>query len=366
MFNLGIIIFLIIVLTYISYLLKSTSVMVLVFVLAVFGVISAVSVVLRCRNVRGHMHLPIEISESGRENLVQITIQNNGSRDLLRVKVLIVIKDMVYGGKKKYWLKLPVIQTGENEFVESIVFPEMGKFEMKLKKIRVYDISGLVYGDVWTKDKGLLQVMPGMYEVPVFRTEVTKNFYGEADSYDEHISGYDNSEIFQIREYQQGDRLQNVHWKLTAKHEELVVKEHSLPKACPVILLLDYHPKGFWENDSRMVAFMEAAAALSFSIMSVGCPHYVVWYDKKEKDVVRVRVDDEESMYYFIGVLMEVQFGKHEGALLEYYKDKYRSESYVFDFMLDEELVFKKGQNVVAKLSANNLKQTLSEVELVL
>lgn len=366
MFNIGIIILLVLYLTYMAYLVKSTAIMVFVFVLILFSAIAVISMVWRCITVRGSMHMPIEISESGRENLVKITIRNNSKRTLLRVKVLIVIKDTVNGSKEKFWLKLPETEPGENEFVESVIFPEMGKYTMQLKRIRVYDMTGLVHGDVWTKGCENIQVMPGMYEITARRTEATKNFYGEADTFDEHTAGYDNSEIFNIREYQYGDRMQNVHWKLTARHEDLVVKEHSLPKACPVVLFMDYKPEKRQRERVREVTFKEAVAALAFSIMSAGCPHYVVWYDKKEKDVVRVRVDEEESMYYFIGVLMEAQFESHEGTLEDCYKDKYRSENYVFAYELDEKLTLKKGQEVIAKLSAAHLEKSLSEIELVL
>ena len=40
--------------------------------------------------------------------------------------------------------------------------------------------------------------------------------------------GYDPSELFDVREFQNGDRLQSVHWKLSARTDELMVKELSL------------------------------------------------------------------------------------------------------------------------------------------
>ena len=251
MFNPGTFLVLIIILIYIAFSLKSTAIMLLVFVMSVFYVISVISTVLRCREIRGHMHVPIEISEKGRENLVKISVINQGKRMIFRTKALIVVKDITRGKRKQYWKKLPVLHEGENEFVESIIFHEMGKYELQLKCLRIYDITGLMHVDIRIKDTGKLRVMPGMYEVSVVRTEATKNFYGEADTYDEWFPGYDNNEIFQLREYQRGDRLQNVHWKLTAKHEELIIKEHSLPRSCPVVLLLDYQSWGFGEEDLK-------------------------------------------------------------------------------------------------------------------
>lgn len=366
MFNLGWFLLGIVILLYIACIIGSATLMLLVFVLGALSVVGACSVIWRCLKIKARLQIPIELSEKGRENLLKISVVNYGSSSLAKVKVLIVIKDHLRGRKHRYWRKLPVVHTGENEYVESVVIPEMGNYDIYLRKVRVYDLTGLVRGDVWTKSRGRIQVMPQMYEVNVLRTEATKNFYGEAEVYDERQPGYDHSEIFQIREYQRGDKLQNVHWKLTAKHDELVVKEHSLPRSCPVVLFLEYRPWIFGRMRWRLRPFMEAAAGLSFSVMDSGCPHYVVWYDKLQKDLVRVRVENEESMFYFIGILMKIRFGRHKGALAECYREKYRAETYVREYTLNEKLVLTDGEGVSKKLSPRRLEESLSKVELVL
>lgn len=366
MFNLGIFLLIIIAIIYTAFLLESATLMLLVFVLGILFVVSVCNVIWRCVKVSGSLQVPIEISEKGRENLVKVTLDNQTSGTLPRVAVLFVVKDTIRGTTKRFWRKLSSVPTGESEYVESIVFPEMGKYKLLLKRIRVYDVTGLAHGSVWTKSVANIQVMPGFFQIPVLRTEATKNFYGEADTFDERIPGYDTSEIFQIREYQRGDRLQHVHWKLTAKHDELVVREHSLPKSCPVVLLLDYRPGLLGGQRKRILPFMEAAASLSFSMLEVGCPHYIAWYDRGQKDILRVRVDDEESMFYFVGILADVRFGRCHGELAELYRDKYRMETYVREFVLDEKLVLKNSSEVMNKISAGNVEKTLTEMELVL
>ena len=216
------------------------------------------------------------------------------------------------------------------------------------------------------KSGGKIQVLPQLHDVMVRLTAATQNFYGESDVYEEHSPGYDNSELFQVREYRAGDRLQNIHWKLTAKQEELMVKEHSLPKACPVLLFLNYYPKTGKRERLRLLKFIETAASLSFSIMDAGCPHYVVWYDAAEQDVMRLRIDDEESLFYFLGLLMKIRFGKAKEDFMQRYKDKYRMEPYVWELSLDERLQLKKGGELVTKFSARKLEESLSQIELLL
>lgn len=365
MFNLASFGIFIILLIYVALLLKNTTAMLLVFVMVVLYVVAFVSMLLGCIMVRASLQIPIEISEKDRENLLKIHITNKNRTGISKAKVRIVVKDMLTGKKRRYWRKLPILAVGENEFVESLIFHEMGRYEVVLRKIRLYDITGFMYGDVWTHKKCRIQVMPGMCEMPVLRTESTRNFYGEAEIYDEHLPGYDNSEIFQMREYQRGDRLQNVHWKLTAKHEELIIKEHSLPRACPVVIYMDFHPRMF-PSKKALRPFMESVAAMSFSMMNAGCPHYITWFDGAEKDIVRVRVDNEESLFYFIGILTDIRWGRLKGSLREHYHDKYRGENYVREYVLNQKLELKEGAEVISVLSARNLEKSLSEIELVL
>ena len=67
--------------------------------------------------------------------------------------------------------------------------------------------------------------------------------YGEAESYDDFQPGTDVSQIFDVREYRPGDRLQRIHWKLSAKSDGLLVREDSQPLACAVVFLLDMLPQ---------------------------------------------------------------------------------------------------------------------------
>jgi uncharacterized protein (DUF58 family) len=208
--------------------------------------------------------------------------------------------------------------------------------------------------------------MPKLHDVPVRLSQTVRNFYGEADIYDEHTPGHDNSELFAVREYRKGDRLQNIHWKLTAKQDDLMVKEHSLPKACPVVLFLGFYTKKKKRKPERMLAYLEAAASLSFSMMDANCPHYVVWFDKELQDIVRLRVDEEEGLFYFLSILMDIAWTQPKEDIVLRYREKYKREPYVWALALDEKLVIKKQEEVLARLSEKDIAQSLKQVELVL
>lgn len=354
---------------YLAFMYENAAIMTLAYMQLAFLAVSFPVLLFRKFTMKGRLEIPSGISEPGKENLVKIVVTNRSFFPVRRMKAFVMVEDMIRGTRQGSWMKLSEVSQGENTLVRNISFSGSGNYSITLKKLRFYDWTGLLHGDIRIKSRKHVQVIPALHEVPVRLTAATKNFYGESDVYDEHQPGYDNSELFQVREYQKGDRLQNIHWKLTAKQDMFMVKEHSLPKACPVVLVLDFHPKKRLKKQEKLLLYMETAASLSFSIMNAGCPHYVVWYDSAGADISRFRVEDEESLFYFIGVLMQISWERPEQdgeGLIQRYREKYRMEPYVWALSLDEKLLLKKEEEVLIQFSEDELEKSLLQVELLL
>ena len=347
---------------YVAFMYHSTAMMLLFYVEAALFVVAFFSMIFRCFKIRGYIEVPVGIAEKGKESLVKLVLTNSCLLPVNRLQALVVVKDVMRGRKKRYRMSFPVVPRGESEYIRSIFFSGTGNYEIYLRKLKLYDFTGILSWSIRIQKQGVVQVMPELHDVPVRLTQATKNFYGEADVYDENQPGHDKSELFQVREYRQGDRLQNVHWKLTAKQDELIVKEYSLPKACPVILFLSYRPG----KKKQLLYFLETVSSLSFSMMDAGCPHYIVWYDEAASDVMRIRVDDEESLFYMIGVLMRVHWGRCREDIRQRYQDKYRQEPYVWALTLDEKLQLYKEKELLTKYSGRKLSSSLEQMELLL
>ncbi len=351
---------------YLAMMYENTSLMLLVYLQAALFVLAFFTVWYRKFTMSVSISVPVEIAEPEKECLVKLVTKNKGFLPMMRMKVLLVTEDLCTGVRKKAWVKLAHIPRGEGSFVRMVSFSGTGTYRLRPKKVRVYDFTGMFSGKKRGKAEAHIQVMPRLHDIPVRLSQTVRNFYGEADVYDEHTPGHDNSELFSVREYRKGDRLQNIHWKLTAKQDDLMVKEHSLPKACPVVLFLGFYTKKKRRKPERMLAFLETAASLSFSMMDAACPHYVVWYDETEQDIVRHRVDTEESFFLFLRILMGIRWREPKEDMQVRYRVKYRMEPYVWALSLDEQMVLKRADEPVAKLSVKELTKSLEQTDLVL
>lgn len=214
------------------------------------------------------------------------------------VKYRVTVKNNLSGEKSTKWL------SGGSDFLYSVNL--CGNYEFELVRIKLYDFSRLFYVTKRVKKYANVEVMPQIDEIPVRITDRVRNFFGDSDIYDDIRPGYDPSELFDVREFQNGDRLQSVHWKLSARTDELMVKENSLPKACAVAIVADL--RGI-KKGRQADAFMKLLVSLSFSLMDQKCPHYVAWYDTAINDIVRARVDDEEGFYIFLNSFLQIKPG---------------------------------------------------------
>ena len=116
-----------------------------------------------------------------------------------------------------------------------------GKIDLKITKARLMDCFGLFCRSV-RMDAGSTA---SFLSQPICRElEWELPDYGENDdeesvAYSQHSPGDDPSEIFDIREYREGDRLKSIHWKLTWKLEQPMVKEFGLPLHSSVEIALE-------------------------------------------------------------------------------------------------------------------------------
>lgn len=239
---------------------------------------------------------------------------------------------------------------------------QAGNYEFCLEKIRIYDLTGLFYLTKRVEICRIVETIPEIYYVPVRLTETVRNFFGEADQYDDFRPGNDPSELFAVREFQKGDRIQNIYWKLSAKTDEWMVKEHSRPKACAVTILVDFRAKKPKPDSDGM---LKLVTGLSFSLMDQKCAHFIAWYSQSLGTVIRLRVDDEESFYLFLHAFLQ---GKpnYKIDVEQIYQEKYRSENMPHLLIVNADLEIRKGQEIVGKVEERNLKQSMENIQIVL
>ena len=89
--------------------------------------------------------------------------------------------------------------------------------------------------------------------------------------------GYDATEVFELREYQPGDSIRTIHWKLSEKFDTVLVREPSDTSSYDILVMFDAgltSGEVTYEPDVLSGA-VSAAAAVSEKLMEHKVPHYL-------------------------------------------------------------------------------------------
>lgn len=343
---------------YIALLFFSSALLLLAGYLAAFWVLAAVFLCWLRRRLICTVEAPVAVTDEGGVVSLQIHVENRSPLVCGRIMFRLVIRNGFYKGRRRIWLKASDILPGSNRVPCTLQLAGAGCYDIRVKGMRIYDPTGLLWIGKKVNRSVRIQVLPEIQQVAIRLTEPVRSFFGDAEVYDDERPGQDTNEVFQFRSFRPGDKLQSIHWRLSAKMDDLMVKEYSLPKACPVVLFLDYRKGGRAQDAQR---YLRLAAGLSFSLMDAGCPHYAAWYDGGTKGITRTRVDDEESYYLFISRYMLEQDVDPGIPLGELYREKYRGEFYLHDLRLTEKAeLYKDGERLLSageKLSGQEAKE---------
>lgn len=250
----------------------------------------------------------------------------------------------------------------EQELSGFLAIADPGSYEVWLRQVKIYDMTGLFcmkYRGTLQGQRALLAVLPRIYPMGIFLSEAVRSFVGDAEVYDSLRRGTDASETLKLRPFQNGDEMRNIHWKISAKEGQLVVRENSMPKGCPVAVLVE---TAGGVRETRL----QCAASLSFCLMDQECPHYMAWYSSCLQDVVRVRVDDEESFYEALLYLLREGGVGRALDIQKLYREKYSGEPLLHWIRVGDGPSIQVDNQETLHLKASMLEKELGEMELLL
>lgn len=125
------------------------------------------------------------------------------------------------------------------ELQRSAEFAFRGEYGVGLSRLWVYDCFRMVKLRLKCENYAKILVYPRRYELP------PKPLSGESERTAQitiRQRGSDNTELSDIRNYIKGDSLKSIHWKLSSKSQELIVKDYSRNAGNSVYIICDLEP----------------------------------------------------------------------------------------------------------------------------
>lgn len=361
---------------YMAVLYRSTAFILVGYGEIIAGVVMLAYLLYMAGKVTVHVLPSSDLGEMGKTIPVDLLISNRGRLPVGKVKVRIQDEYPLFGEKKTtvFYATVPSggRKAGETRIRLGFRSKHSGRIVLRIRSAQIYDFLGMLPFPVFRKRMGgeaILSVFPDQVAVPVVVERSTRDYAQEKE---EQIVRGENQpkESWQIRDYQPGDRLRDIHWKLTAKTDDIMVNEHVTEIGCPVYLFLDYRETGKRKGRRKkflarnMEEYLEIALSITFSLVENGCPHCLVWYDARRQDVCRMEIRSQEGVYLFFQKLEDFGSAPEGLSLEEWYQEKYRGNCGITRLTLNAKLQCLRNGEVVADYQGKNKKELLQKQEL--
>lgn len=204
-----------------------------------------------------------------------------------------------------------------------VVMNVCGNVAITVEKVRIYDYLNIF---AWTIGKNLetqnILVLPPQKEMYLGRDRWYNETNEDSDRFSLYKKGDDPSEIFDIRDFADGDKIQRIHWKLSSKTGSLMVKEGSLPLTKAVHIFMDLCVAGQKdERDRNINLLVQGVYSISMFMIDHGIPQVFIWHDKKNGVIQEYSVEQEEELYWMFQELFKCSITTSPNELLEAYVD---------------------------------------------
>ena len=254
------------------------------------------------------------IMPEGQKFITYIT-KNSSLLPTTKVEWGIAIKTQLTGRETSLKVSAFIRGRSTEEIPLSLAGLCAGKLIVSTRKAKVYDLLGLCYLRIDTPGKKICLVYPRLAEFNINMSNRVESEDGNI--YSQHKPGSDQTETFALHEYAQGDDIRKVHWKLSAKTDDLIVRDFGLPLDYPLVLLLETQHVGDEADERSLSCCLEAFISLSLSFLELGISHNIAWYD--EGYFHTEQISSVEELDTFIPVLLSVSGYKKPFLALDCY-----------------------------------------------
>lgn len=293
--------------------------------LLVFPIYSIIGVRKVQQKARLELKLPTSFMHRGEEFYLRFILYNPTAFPLLNATIKLTMENRFYGDEGLHFLNMPVRAKKDTEVDYPIVMDYCGRFAVKAESIQFTDLLGIYEVTVPLKEEKECLILPDGKE----RNSEAGQIYihGVSESMESKEKGYDFSEVSGIREYIPGDKLQNIHWKLSVKKDELMVKERISVSAMQLNVLVDLAN----DEEMRLEAVLELADSVTKAFVNQNLPFTVYYYSTNFGDLKETYIGNKIERMQWLEMLFYDRSYSESGKVEELFLKEYPTiHSYLY------------------------------------
>lgn len=219
--------------------------------------------------------------------------------------------------KRKVRAMCPPRGTGICEF--TVKCPHCENMQVVMRKAYTFDFLRIFgFGRKIGKTCDII-VEPKLPDIEVIDRMSAEIGDGENEIYSPNRPGDDPTEIFAIREYEGGDKIRNIHWKLSSKTGNLMVKDYGLPLRDNDTVVIDIFAGNIKKNKFRLMrdSVFDLLYGLINALTKRGTGFNVCYY---ADSYVTARIETQNDIYnLFVQLYRIIPYGNDTSCAQLFY-----------------------------------------------
>lgn len=283
----------------------------------IISVIYALLAVIMIRSSGRHISISMKCDGTAeKEQCLKLHIEavNDSVIPVVRFSMALQAENMLTGEQRQ----LPIaFSMGIRERVVQeleIEDSRCGVEEMTISGGVITDGIRLVQRNVGTAAVTSTLVLPTVEKLDI-PGQLLNSYNMESYVYSQHKKGADPGEVFGIREYAEGDSPKSIHWKLSAKVGDMMVKVPSYPVENNIVVILDNSsPAGRIPDPDQKSRLMDMFFSISFTLLEENTGHTIAWYDVENARFEFKEISDKGELWGVMPQVLRTGFTEGEAS----------------------------------------------------
>lgn len=188
-------------------------------------------------SIEGEIRVTHKKVRPGEPVEVIVSITNHSLFGALQSTLLLTVGNSFFQTRNDQKILLSIPPRATKQFPMTVSMTDLGRIVFTCKEYVLADLLGIFLIRVNCHAEESIFVLPKCEEPSQF--SLPEAYAGAAELTESTRKGSDHSEVSDIRTYVPGDRPRDIHWKLSARQRELMVKERVSLSGSEHVLLID-------------------------------------------------------------------------------------------------------------------------------
>lgn len=266
--------------------------------------------------------------------VITLSFDNQSVFPIFQLKVNISVINMLTESQafvERSFFLLPFEKKQEQIYLDSLF---CGRIEMNSCVVTAKDCFGLTEVKCRVERKGHYYCYPLQKEM---QSEIESYSRVQNNVMEKYLNrkGNDPTEILDIREYQRGDSVKMIHWKLSKKLGMKVVKELDMPSNQDTLVVFALQGEVTEESVHQMI---EYSVSFSRNLLKMEVHHDAILLDNNGALIRNYAIESEDTLSWFEKRILDGQISLEKAAMDAYLTQKdYMSRYATVFYILEEE-----------------------------